>query len=161
MNADASIYIIIHVLISLVGIFTGFIIMFGLLSANRMNTWTAVFLASTVLTSLSGFPLPAQLFMPSHAVGILSLIVLALVIFARYPKRMAGGWRRTYVITAMLAFYLNCFVLVVQLFDKVPDLKALAPTQSEPPFAIAQGTVLVVFVVMTVLAAKNFRASEI
>jgi hypothetical protein len=148
----------VHVLISLIGIATGLVVSFGMLRGNRMNGLTAVFLITTVLTSATGFFLPAPHFLPSHAIGILSLIVLAIAFAARYPFHMAGAWRRTYVITAVIALYFNVFVLVAQLFMKVDALKALAPTQSEPPFAIAQGAVLFIFIVLGTLAAKRFRA---
>ena len=98
--------------------------------------------------------------MPSHAVGILSLLVLAVALFALYTKHLAGGWRRAYVITAVIALYLNVFVLVAQLFAKVPALKELAPTQTEPPFKVAQGVVLVAFIVLGALAATRFHPQE-
>lgn len=147
----------VHVALSLIGIVAGFAVMLGLLAAKRLDGWTAVFLASAVLTSATGFLFPVHKFLPSHAVGILSLIVLAIAIVARYGKHLGGAWRVTYVITAMVAFYLDVFVLVVQLFEKVPALKAIAPTQSEAPFKLTQLCVLVLFVVLTVLAAKRFR----
>jgi hypothetical protein len=147
----------VHVAISLVGIASGFVVIWGLLVARRLDGWTAVFLATTVATSVTGFFLPAEQLLPSHVVGIISLAVLAVAIVARYQRRMAGGWRRTYVIMAVAAQYLNFFVLVVQSFQKVPALHELAPTQSEPPFAIAQLIALVAFVVLGVLAAKRFR----
>src|ERR1051325_11134024 len=124
----------VHVVISLVGLGSGFVALFGLLSARRLDGWTALFLASTVATSLSGFILPADHFMPSPPVGILSLIVLEVAIFARYGRHLAGAWRWIYVVSAVVALYFNVFVFVVQAFLKVPSLKALAPTQSEPPF---------------------------
>ncbi|MEY2605314.1 MAG: hypothetical protein QOH31_3130 [Verrucomicrobiota bacterium] len=150
-------FVFVHVLLSLVGIFSGFVVLFGMLAAKRLNGWTATFLVTTVATSVTGFFLPAAHFMPSHAIGILSLIVLALAIFARYGRHLAGAWRRTYVISAVLALYFNVFVLIAQTFQKVPALKAIAPTQSEPPFAIAQLVVLVLFVVFGVPAVIKFR----
>ena len=149
-------FVFIHVLISLVGIFAGFVVLFGWLAGQRRDNWTATFLLTTVATSATGFFLPADHFMPSHAVGILSLIVLALAYFALYGGKLGGGWRRTFVITATLAQYLNVFVLVAQLFAKVPALKALAPTQAEPPFAVAQGLVLLAFLVLGFLAVRRF-----
>src|ERR1700730_2256548 len=150
-------FVFVHVLLSLVGIFSGFVVLFGMLAAKRLNGWPATFLVTTVATSVTGFFLPAAHFMPSHAIGILSLIVLALAIFARYGRHLAGAWRRTYVISAVLALYFNVFVLIAQTFQKVPALKAIAPTQSEPPFAIAQLVVLVLFVVFGVPAVIKFR----
>jgi hypothetical protein len=145
-----------HVLLSLIGIFAGFFVVLGLLTAKRLDGWTALFLASTVATSVTGFMFPFHKFLPSHAFGILSLIVLPIAMFARYGRHLAGGWRRTYAITAMIALYLNVFVLIAQLFMKVPALKAVAPTQSEPPFKITQLVVLVLFVALTIAAAKKF-----
>lgn len=148
---------LIHVLISLVGIVSGFVVAFGLLGGKRLDGWTALFLITTVLTSVTGFLLPAHKLMPSHIVGAISLVVLAIAIFARYVRHLARGWRSTYVVSSILALYFNVFVLVVQSFMKVPALKALAPTQSEPPFAIAQGLVLLLFIVLGIAAVKKFR----
>ena len=146
----------VHVALSLIGILSGLVVAYGLLSAKRLDGWTGVFLVTTVLTSVTGFFFPFHKFLPSHAVGIISLLVLAICLYARYGRKMAGGWRRTYAITAMVALYLNVFVLVAQLFMKVPALQALAPTQSEPPFLVAQATVLLLFVVLSVLATIRF-----
>lgn len=147
-----------HVVLSLIGIGSGLVVLFGMLKANPLNGWTAVFLATTAATSLTGFLLPAPHFLPSHAIGILSLIVLAIATAARYSRHLAGGWRATYVITALIALYFNVFVLIVQLFRKVPSLEALAPTQSEPPFLVTQLIVLVGFVILTVAAVQRFKA---
>ncbi|MEQ1353038.1 MAG: hypothetical protein ABLT11_03410 [Candidatus Acidiferrum sp.] len=149
-----------HVLISLVGIFSGFIVLYGFMSANRFDGWTSLFLWTTVLTSVTGFFFPYDGFKPSYVVGAISLVVLAIAIFARYRRHMEGGWRTGYVVTSMMALYLNCFVLVVQLFRRVAALKALAPTQTEPPFKIAQLVLLLIFVALTVLAVKNFRPEQ-
>ena len=146
-----------HVAISLVGIGSGLVVLFGLLKGKNFRGWAGLFLATTVATSVTGFGFPAEHFLPSHGVGILSLIALVGAIAALYRFRLAGGWRRTYVICAVVALYLNCFVLVVQSFEKVDALKALAPTQSEPPFAIAQLVVLALFVFAGIQAAKRFR----
>lgn len=146
-----------HVLISLIAIGTGFVVVSGLLTARRMDKWTAWFLWTTLATSVSGFVIPADRFLPSHAVGIISVLVLAVAIPARYVRHMEGGWRRIYVLTAMLALYLNVFVLVAQFFAKVPALKAMAPTQSEPPFLIAQLAVLIVFGALTAKAVSRFQ----
>lgn len=148
----------VHVIISLLGIASGFIVAIGLLRNLALNCTTAFFLGTTLLTSLTGFVLPAQHFMPSHAVGIISVVILCLALFARYGRHLAGAWRKTYVVTALTAQYLNVFVLVAQLFMKVPALHALAPTGSEPPFAAAQIVVLVLFVVWGVTAAIRFKA---
>ena len=152
---------IIHVVISLVGIATGLVVAAGLLNAKRLDGWTILFLASTIATSLTGFGFPFERLLPSHIVGAISLVVLAAALYARYVRLMAGSWRSIYVVTAVAALYLNVFVLVVQLFLKVPALNALAPTQSEPPFAIAQSLVLLVFVALGVAAVKRFGAGAI
>jgi hypothetical protein len=149
-----------HVLISLVGIVSGFVVLLGLLTAKRLEGWTSIFLVTTVATSVTGFGFPIDIILPSHIVGIISLVVLAVAIIARYAFRLAGPWRVVYVLGAGIALYLNVFVLVVQLFQKVPALKALAPTQSELPFAITQGAVLVVFVVLIIAAAVRFRPTR-
>jgi len=135
--------------------------MFGLLAGKRLDAWTALFLLTTVATSATGFGFPFHKFTPAIGLGIISLVLLALAILARYVFHLAGGWRRTYVITAVTALYFNVFVLVVQSFQKSPALKKLAPTQSEPPFLIAQVVVLVLFVVIGIRAVKRFREPAI
>jgi len=152
---------IVHVVISLIGIGSGLVVMFGLLKGKLLERWTALFLASTVATSVTGFFFPFHGFTPAIAVGIISLFVLAAAILARYGRRLAGVWRWIYVICAMVAQYLNVFVLIVQLFQKVPMLKAMAPTQSEPPFLLTQLVVLALFVVLTVVAAIKFRIEPV
>jgi len=161
MSSGLAVFTFIHVLLSLAGILAGLVVVFGFLTAKRLDGWTAVFLSTTVLTSVTGFLFPVHKFMPSHAVGISSLIFLALAIFARYSRHLSGGWRRTYVISGIIALYLNVFVLVAQLFQKMPALKALAPTQSESPFKIAQLTVLILFVILGVLATRRFRIEQL
>ena len=151
------IYTIIHTLISLVGIFAGFVVLFGLLAGKRLNGWTKWFLITTVLTSVTGFGFPVHHFMPSHGVGIISLLVLAVAIYARCRRELAGAWRWIYVVSAMIALYLNVFVGIVQAFEKVPALKAMAPTQTEPPFKLTQLVVLALFIVVTIVAAIRFR----
>lgn len=151
-------YTLLHVLISLVGIGSGLIVMFGLLTGKRLDGMTAVFLATTVLTSVTGFGFPFEQLLPPHKVGIISLVILAIAIPARYVFHLVGAWRWIYVVGAATALYLNVFVLIVQAFLKVPALKALAPTQQEPPFLVAQLVVLVLFVGLTILAVKRFHA---
>jgi uncharacterized protein YggT (Ycf19 family) len=146
-----------HVLLSLIGILAGLVVLFGLLTSRQLNGWTTVFIWSTVATSVTGFLFPFHRFLPSHAVGIISLIVLAVAIYALYGRHLAGAWRRVYAVTAMIALYLNVFVLIAQLFAKVPALKALAPTQTEAPFEEAQLAALIAFVVLTILAAIKFH----
>jgi hypothetical protein len=149
----------VHVALSLIGIVSGFVVAFGLLAAKRLDLWTAFFLISTVATSVTGFFLTFHGFTPAIGVGIVSLVVLAVAIFARYTRKLTGAWRWIYVVTALIALYLNVFVLIVQLFQKVPALKALAPTQSETPFLVAQLIALTLFVVLTIFAAIRFRNS--
>jgi hypothetical protein len=150
-------YTILHTLISLIGIASGFVVLYGLLTAQRLDRWTQVFLITTVLTSVTGYGFPFEHLLPSHIIGAISLVVLTVTILARYTYRMTGAWRWIYVVGATIALYLNTFVLVFQTFLKVPFFKALAPTQSEPPFAIAQGIVLLLFIVLGVLAVRRFR----
>ena len=147
----------VHVVISLAGILSGLVVLFGLIAGKTPHGWTALLLITTVATSVTGFMLPFHKLLPSHVVGAISLVVLAIAIYGRYSRHLAGGWRRTYVISAVIALYLNVFVLVVQLFEKVPALNAMAPTQSEPPFKITQVVVLAIFVVLGIFAAKGFR----
>ena len=151
----------VHVVISLIGIGSGLVVLFGLLGNRWFARWNALFLVTTIATSVTGFGFPFDHLLPSHKVGILSLVLLAIALLALYGRHLAGGWRRTYVISAMASLYLNVFVLVVQLFEKVPGLRALAPTQKEPPFVIAQLVVLVIFVWLTVQAAKRFRGGSV
>ena len=154
-------YTLIHVLISLIGIASGLVVLYGLLTRKLFNGWTAVFLASTVLTSVTGFGFPFTQVTPGIKLGIISLVVLAIAIVARYVRNLASAWRRTYVISATLALYLNVFVLVVQLFEKVPALRALAPTQKELPFVVAQLAVLGAFIVLGTLAVKRSRTEAV
>ena len=161
MISGMTTFTLAHVVLSLIGILSGFVVVFGLFASKRLDSWNAVFLASTVLTSVTGFFFPFHRLLPSHVLGILSLITLAIAIPARYSFHLAGPWRRTYVITAVIAFYFNFFVLVAQLFMKVPALKALAPTQSEPPFVIAQVGALTLFIVFGVVATMRFHTERV
>jgi hypothetical protein len=146
-----------HVAISLIAIVSGLIVALGMIAAKPLPAMTALFLFTTILTSVTGFFFPYHGVTPGIVVGIVSLIVLLVTLIARYSKHMAGGWRRTYVITAMFALYLNVFVLVAQSFQKIPSLHALAPTGTEPAFKISQAIVLVLFVALTIVADKKFR----
>jgi hypothetical protein len=141
-----------HTALSLIGIGSGVVVLYGLLTKKPLPGWTKLFLATTVATSVTGFFFPFHKFLPSHGVAILSLIVLAIAI------RAHNRWRRTYAITAVMALYFNVFVLIAQLFLKVPALNALAPTQSEPPFQIAQGVNLLLFTFLAIRAAMKSRA---
>jgi hypothetical protein len=151
----------IHVVISLIGILTGVVVLIGLISGRRLNGWTAWFLTSTVGTSVTGFFFPFHGVTPGIILGIISLLLLAVAIFARYFRRFVGPWRGIYVVTAMIALYLNVFVLIAQLFQKVPALKALAPTQTDPPFLVAQLSTLLIFILLTIAAALRFRNANL
>jgi uncharacterized membrane protein SirB2 len=150
-------FTLVHVALSLVGILTGLVVLFGMFSSKKLPTSTALFLATTVLTSATGFFFPRDHVLPAHIVGVISLVVLAVAIFALYERQLAGSWRWIYVAGAVLALYLNVFVGVVQAFQKLPFLASLAPTQSEPPFVVAQVVVLVIFIALGVLALRSFH----
>ena len=147
----------VHVIISLIAIATGLIVLAAMLKSSRLNGLTAIFLITTVLTSVTGFLFPSSGFTPAQGFGYLSLLLLAIALAALYVFHLAGAWRWIYVATAVTSLYLNCFVLIVQMFQKLPALHALAPNQSEPPFQIAQGLLLLAFIVLGVLAARRFH----
>ena len=157
LGMSEATYTSLHVLISLIGIGSGLVVMWGFLTAKRLGGITAIFLTTTVLTSVTGFGFPFTHLLPSHIVGILSLVLLAVAIPALYVCHLVGSWRWIYVVTASIALYLNVFVLIAQAFMKVPALHALAPTGKEPPFLIAQLRVMLIFVVLTILAVKKFH----
>ena len=157
LGMSTSTYTMVHVILSLVGIFAGLVVVFGMLSSKTLEGWTALFLATTVLTSATGFPFPRDHILPSHIVGVLSLIVLAIAIYALYSRHLAGSWRWIYVVGAVVALYLNVFVAVFQSFLKLPALNALAPTQSEPPFLVAQSVALLIFIALAVVAIRSFH----
>jgi hypothetical protein len=150
-------FTILHVAISLAGIASGFVVLFGMIANKRLDGWTAFFLTTTVATSVTGFGFPIKGMTPGIAFGAISLVVLSVVSYARYGRHLAGFWRPVYVIGAVFAFYLNFVVLIVQSFQKVPNLKAFAPTQSEPPFMAAQLISLVTFMALGTFAVKKFR----
>lgn len=159
LGMSLSAFTTLHVVISLVAIVSGVIVMFGLLGSNRMPGLTATFLFLTILTSVTGFLFPFEKLLPSHMVGILSLVLLAIACVALYVMDLSGAWRWIYVATAMISLYLNVFVLVIQGFLKIAPLHALAPSvpPSEPPFLVVQGVVLVFFVVVIIGAVRRFR----
>jgi small-conductance mechanosensitive channel len=157
MLSSMSAFTLFHVVLSLVGIVAGLVVMAGLLRSRRLPGWTTLFLATTAATTATGFLFPFRGFTPALGVGAVSAVVLATTAYALYARRLAGRWRGTYVLGATVSLYLNVFVLVVQLFDKVPGLHALALTQQEPPFAIAQGVVLVLFAAMGFIAVRGFH----
>jgi hypothetical protein len=151
------IYTIIHTLISLVGIFTGLVVLFGLLAGKRLDGWTKWFLITNVATSVTGFFFPFHGFTPAYPVGAICLVALGLAIFARCRQQLAGAWRWVYVIGAMIALYFNVFVGIVMAFRRIPALHAIAPTQTEPPFQTTQLVTLTLFVVLTVIALIRFH----
>jgi hypothetical protein len=150
-------YTQIHVAISLIGIGSGLIVVFGMFGGKLLRGWNALFLLTTILTSVTGFGFPVEHLLPSHIVGIISLVVLAIALVALYVFHLAGGWHRTYAICAVVALYFNVFVLVVQRFLKVPALHALAPEGKEPPFLVAQLIVMAILIGLGVGAAKKYR----
>jgi hypothetical protein len=154
-------FTLLHVAITLVAIASGVVVLFGMLGAHRLPAWTAVFLVATILTSVTGFMFPIHGFTPALGVGIISLVILAIALRALYSKHLAGAWRWIYVATAVTVLWFNVFVLIVQSFQKISALHALAPTQSEPPFLIAQGAALAGFLALGIMAALRFRPAAI
>lgn len=159
-NREWVAMLLFHVLLSLVGIVSGIVVLFGMVNGRRLSGFTALFLATTVLTSVTGFVLPAMGFDPARRVGAISLIALAAAIAALYGFGLRGAWRWIYVGTATFALYLNCFVAVVQAFQKIPALHALAPKGSEPPFVIAQILVLGLFVILGIVSLRRFHPMQ-
>jgi hypothetical protein len=162
MILGMSFLVFVHVIISLIGIAAGFVVLFGMLGSNRMPGWTALFLATTILTNVTGFlipPLLTEKLLPSHMFGALSLALLAIACFGLYGQKLSGAWRWIYVLTALISLYLNVFVLGIQSFLKIGPLHALAPSvpPSEPPFAIVQGIVLVLFIIFIIGALRRFK----
>ena len=157
LGMSISTFTLVHIVLSLTGIASGIIVLLGMLDAKRLGGWTMLFLATTVLTCVSGFFFPSDYVLPSHIVGIITLVALAAAVLAIYTYRLAGSWRWIYVIGAVVALYLNVFVGVVQAFLKLPFLQPLAPTQSEPPFLIAQLVVMAIFIVLGFLAVRRFH----
>jgi hypothetical protein len=152
-----SAYTTIHVIISLIAIAAGFIAVFEMIANKSLGIWNTIFLWTTIATSITGFGFPITGITPGIVVGIISLVILAVALFALYAQHLAGPWRWIYVISATMALWFNVFVLIVQSFQKIALLKTLAPTQSEPPFQLAQGAALVLFVALAILAVRKFR----
>jgi len=152
-----QVYTIIHTLLSLIAIFTGLVVVFGMLGGSRLDGWTKWFLVTASATTITGFFFPFHGFTPAIGLGIISLPFLALTIFARYSRRLAGAWRWIYVVGAVICLYFNLFVLVVQSFEKVPALHALAPTQTESPFKLMQLIVLAVSALLCIIALIRFQ----
>jgi len=159
LGMSLATFTMVHVVISLIAIVAGLVVMFGMLGAKRQAGLTAIFLLFTILTSVTGFLFPFTELLPSHMIGILSLLLLAIACVALYAMKLSGSWRWIYVLTALLSLYFNVFVLVIQSFLKVPALTALAPGNppSGPVFAVAQGIVLVFFVIMVIGVWRRFR----
>jgi hypothetical protein len=157
LGLSFSTFTTVHVVISLIGIATGAIVLSGMLSGKRFDGLTAVFLATTVLTSVTGFMFPFDQLLPSHVIGAISLALLAVALVALYGKGLSGAWRPVYVVTAVAALYFNVFVGLVQAFRKLGVLQALAPTQAEAPFVVAQGALLVLFAVLGFVAVRRYR----
>ena len=152
-------FTLVHVIISLAGIASGFIVLSGLFNSNRMSAMTALFLVTTILTSVTGFLFPFTQLLPSHILAIISLVLLAIACVALYVRKLSGAWRQIYVVTAMLSLYLNVFVLATQAFLKIPVLHQLAPSvpPAEPPFLAVQGVVLIFFVIVIIGAVRRFH----
>jgi hypothetical protein len=157
LGMSTSHFTTLHVIISLIGILAGFVVLGGMLKSRALPAWTAVFLVTTVLTSATGFLFHSVSFGAPHIVGVISLVLLAVALFALYVNELARLWRWIYVATAVASLYLNVFVGVVQSFQKIPYLQSLAPTQAEPPFAAAQAVVLVIFIFLGIRAARRFH----
>ncbi|MBN9595712.1 MAG: hypothetical protein J0G36_10200 [Afipia sp.] len=152
-------FTVLHLIISMIAIGLGFVVAGGLLASNRLPGWTLWFLILTILTSATGFLFPFTKLLPSHIVAIISLVLLAIAVYALYGKALSGIWRAVYIVTAMLALWFNVFVLIAQSFQKVALLNVYAPTGAEPPFAITQGIVLLFFIFLIVLGIRRFRTA--
>ena len=157
LGLTTATYTLLHVLISLAGIGSGLVVMYGLLTSKLLERWTTVFFVTTAATSLTGFAFPFKAVTPGIVIGVLSMIVLAIAVAARYGLHMEGAARWIYIVTASIALYFNVFVFVVQSFEKVSVLHALAPTQKDPPFTVAQLIVLAIFIAVTTMAVKRFH----
>ena len=159
LGVSTATFTLVHVVISLIGIFSGLVVLFGMLGSRKTSGWTALFLVSTVLTSATGFFFHSATFGPAHVVGVISLLALTVAIISVYIFRLAGAWRWVYVIGAVAALYFNVFVLIAQAFAKVPALKALAPAQTEPAFLFTQIGALAIFVALMIVAMVKFHSS--
>ena len=157
LGMSVGAFTLLHVIITLVAIGSGLMVVGGMFASHKLPGTTALFLLTTALTSLTGFLFPIHGFTPALGVGIVACVILAVALFALYKERLVGAWRWIYVVTAIISLYLNVFVLVAQSFMKVSALNAFAPTQSEPPFAITQAVVLLVFILIGVVALVKFR----
>ncbi|MDO8978601.1 MAG: hypothetical protein Q7V17_05140 [Afipia sp.] len=159
LGMSLAAFTVFHLIISMIAIALGFVVAGGMLASNRMPGWTLWFLVLTILTSATGFLFPFTKILPSHVVAIISLVLLAVAVYALYGKGLSGVWRTVYVVTAMLALWFNVFVLIAQGFQKVALLNVYAPTGAEPPFAITQGIVLVFFIGMILVGIRRFKTA--
>ncbi len=157
LGLSLATFTLLHVVISLIQLVSGIVVVAGLLGSRINSGWTSTYLISAILTSVTGFMFPFSGFLPSHGVGVLSLVLLALMLVALYGFKLSGAWRWVYAVCAVITVYFSAFVTVVQSFLKVPPLHALAPAGSEPPFAITQGVLLVIFIVLGVMAFRAFH----
>lgn len=157
MSFDLPAFTLIHVVLSILGMISGLVVAGGFIAGTRLDRWTAFFFVTTVLTSITGFGFPFTTLLPSHMVGILSLLILPVALAARYWKCLAGGWRTTFVITSIAALYLNVFVLFAQLFQKIPALFSIAPTPDTPAFGLTQLLILALFIGIGRAAVTGFR----
>jgi hypothetical protein len=160
LGMSLSTFTSVHVILSLVGIFAGFVVLFAMFGSRTLPGWTGIFLVTTILTSVTGYFFPVDKILPSHIVGAVSLVALAVAVLAYYRYRVGGSWRWIYVVTAIVALYLNVFVAVVQAFAKIPFLHSIAATQADPPFVVVQLVVLVLFIVLGVIAVRSFHPRD-
>ncbi len=161
LGMSAANFLVLHVVISMIAIFSGFIVVGGMFSNAGLAGWTAFFLLMTILTNITGFLFPITVFTPALVVGTVSTLLLLVACYALYKEKLRGGWRAAYVVTAMIGLYLNVFVLIAQSFQKVSFLQPLAPTGGEPPFLIAQVTALVAFVLLGFLALRKYHPMRV
>jgi hypothetical protein len=161
LGLSLSAFTTLHVVISLLAIAAGFIVAAQMIGGRKSEAWTALFLATTILTSVTGFMIPAKTFTPAHAFGVISLVLLALAVAGWYRRRLAGAWRWIYVVSAIVSLYLNVFVAIVQAFQKLPPLNALAPTGTEAPFLIAELIALIAFIWIGIRATRRFHPASL
>jgi hypothetical protein len=157
LGMSTAAFTLLHVALSLIGMMAGAVVVYAMCKTQHWNGWTALFLSATVATTATGFLFHSAKFGPAHVIGVISLVVLALAILALYAYRLAGPWRWLYVVAALSALYLNVFVGIVQAFQKLPSLRPLAPTQSEPPFIVTQLVVFLAFIALGAIAAGRFH----
>jgi hypothetical protein len=153
-------FTLVHVVLSILGIVSGCVVVGGLVAGARLDGWTALYLSAAILTSVTGFGFRFTVVTPAHIVAVVSLLVLTVCLAARYWRKLEGGWRATYVVTAVTALYLNVFVLVAQFFEKTPALLELAPAQQGPHFAVTQALAVAFFVWLGRAALRGFRGAQ-